>query len=67
MDKFTIGEFHVEVGEPYPIQVVIRTKQGQIRFTHKSLADLEYAVQRAMRTIILQLSEDEKPEVRVPR
>ncbi len=40
----TIGEFQISVGAPYPCWCSIQTANGDIRFSHQDLNDLEHAV-----------------------
>lgn len=63
-DKFPIGPFKVEVwGDGHPVTIVIKTDKGEIRFEHKDLISLDYAVRRAMRAARLALPEKYRLEV----
>lgn len=52
MTEVSAGQFTVEVGNGYPYWVSVRAvnlngSEVEMRFHHKDLADLEYAVSRA--------------------
>lgn len=50
MSNFKVGSFEVSVGGPYPVFVTIgRGDQVIHNIRHDELADLAYAVDRAMR------------------
>lgn len=45
----TVGEFNVQVSEPYPywIKIVHEYSDGYAKFEHEQLDDLIYALERA--------------------
>lgn len=51
-----IGPFTVEYSDPYPVWISVKTDQGEIRFSHKELRDLQYAVNRTMRDVKCRLN-----------
>jgi hypothetical protein len=44
-----VGEFEIEVWSPYPCHISIRYRNDkeELRFSHKDLADIEYAIKWA--------------------
>lgn len=64
MSTFPIGPFKVEIWtDGYPVTIKIKTDKGEIRFEHKDLMSLEYAVKRAIRDARMALPEKLRGEV----
>ena len=54
-----VGEFEVEVSDPYPCRVSIKDSRGnELCFPHTALPDLRYAVDRAIRAARDELRRD---------
>lgn len=56
--KKTVGDFEVAVTDPFPMWVEIKHSTGSIRFSHREILDLEYAVRAAKRHIAHTLPEE---------
>lgn len=49
MKTFTAGEFTLEIGDPWPMWVVIKTDRYELRsFKHSDLVDLKHVIERAI-------------------
>lgn len=42
------GKFKIEISSPYPVWCTLKYDGLEIRFHHKELSDLKYAVEKAM-------------------
>ena len=54
------GNFEIYVGDPYPCWCSLTYQSKEIRFSHKELSDLKYAVEKAMQEARLLLKDDSK-------
>lgn len=57
------GEFEISVSEPYPCWCSLKYGEKEIRFSHRELSDLKYAVDKAMQEARLKLPGRQKDEV----
>lgn len=59
------GSFNIYVSPPYPCWCELRYEdKPPIRFSHKELSDLKYAVEKAMQEAICILPESDRHEVK---
>lgn len=61
--KVTIGKFEIEAWDPYPVWCTLRQGSAEIKFSHKDLEDLAYAVKRLQQMARERLGKDDKGEV----
>jgi hypothetical protein len=60
----TIGNFEIDVwANGHPVWVGIKHGSGELKFSHRDLADLEHAVKEAMKAARNSLPEGYKQEV----
>jgi len=74
MNIFTVGRFHIEISDPYPVRVTVADIGGggdhqydppSITLDHTDIADLAYAVRKAMHECRRMLPYSMKAEVGV--
>lgn len=58
-----VGQFQVEVTSPYPCWITIKTDRGEIRFSHRDLADLQHAAASAKLVVHERLGQQALHEV----
>jgi hypothetical protein len=59
MNTIKVGDFEITVGSPYPCWIdVYYNEKLAMRFTHRQLSDLNYAVKQAIKHAKLNLKKD---------
>lgn len=54
-----VGDFHITVSEPYPMWIAIECGGVTLRFPHRVLPDIEYAI-AAAKAVVLEQAQQER-------